>query len=108
MVMATEPGAGSWAMYSRPSGVENPSQYSPRLPVDHFVVNGERVPMVVPVGGGAAVPAAEAGAVDWTYEEILVDADFIACTDANHTAGGWGPPQLDPDGWDIVCGGLRP
>ena len=46
--------------------------------------------------------------MDWTYEEILVDADFIACTDANHTAGGWGPPQLDPDGWDIVCGGLRP
>jgi hypothetical protein len=95
-------------MYSRPSGVENPPQYSPRLPVDHFVVNGEPVAMVVPVGGGAAVPAPEAGAVGWTYEEILTDTDFLHdCTDQKHVDMGVDAPQLDPDGWDIVCGALR-
>lgn len=106
--MPTEPGTGNWAMYSSPSGIENPPQYSRRLPVDHFIVNGVPVAMVVPVGGGDPVAAAQAGAVDWTYEEILHDEDFIVCTDENHTAGGWGPPQLDPNNWDIVCGGLRP
>jgi hypothetical protein len=95
-------------LYSVDSGIENPPQYSRRLPVDHFVVNGERVPMVVPTAGGAAMPADQAGDTGWTYEEILTDADFIICTDFQHENDGWLPPQLDSNGFDLVCGGVRP
>jgi hypothetical protein len=106
--MPTESGAGWWAMYSEPSGVENPPQHSRRIPVDFFVVNGtDRTPWVVPIGGGDPVPAEQIGVTDWAFEEVLNDPDFIECTDQNHTSGEWGPPILDPDGWDRVCGGIR-
>lgn len=106
--MPVESGTGWWAIYHEPSGIANPPQYSRRVPVDFFVVNGNsRTPWVVPLSGGDAVPAEQIGVTDWGYEEVLDDPTFNPCTDQNHTDLGLGPPILDPDGWDRVCGGLR-
>lgn len=108
--MATEPAPGQWALYARESGIAEPPQFSIRRPLDHWFIDddtGERTPMVVPDGGGAAVPAPDAAPGD-SFEEVLADADFLHdCTDAKHTNMGVGAPQLDPDGWDIVCAAIR-
>lgn len=95
-------------MYSEPSGVGNPPQYSRRIPVDFFVVQGtRRDPWVIPLAGGDPVPADQIGVTDWLFEEVLDDPTFNPCTDQVHIDGGWGDPILDPDGWDRVCGGIR-
>ena len=106
--MPVESGVGWWAMYAEPSGVVNPGLYSRRIPVDFFVITGpNRVPWVVPLSGGDPVPAGQVGITDWAYEEVLEDPQFIACTDEDHALAEIGPPILDPDGWDRVCGGIR-